>query len=300
MFSFLPNLSGPVKLTLVIIVMMSILISIRQYSKSPPDTPLGSGAMFDKIAPFYDSANKYMSLGMDMSWRQQLVKKLELKEDDNILDLATGTGDVAILIGKAMASLSPKDYSIIGLDPSANMISFGKIKSKSEGLKISFMTGNSEDMSVFKDNSFTKITMSFGIRNVFNQRKALKEMYRVLKKHKKGSKLCIMEFCESKTTLLSYVTRGFLTYLLPFIGSFIARGHLDAYEHLRDSIINFPSPAEFLDILSDIGFTDCSVLNVFAGLVHIFTCTAFDSSIINMSVVDSSSHDSKEYMASNI
>lgn len=302
----LSNLSGWMKLSVTGILIISLFIYARKYSKNDSsDIPLGSGAMFDKIAPFYDAANKYMSLGMDMSWRQQLVKKLELKQDDSILDLATGTGDVAILMGKAMVTLSPTDYSIIALDPSINMISFGEIKAKAEGLKITFMTGNSEDLSVFPDNRFSKITMSFGIRNVLNQRKALKEMYRILQKQKKGSKLCIMEFCESKTTLLSYVTRGFLTFLLPFIGSIVARGHLDAYEHLRDSIINFPSPVEFLEILANVGFTDCSVVNVFAGLVHIFSCTALVSNSNegekkeNLAAASMSTH-SDDMIASNI
>eukprot|EP01036_Dinobryon_divergens_P050139 gene50139-67138_t len=117
-------------------VVLAALLHRLLFPSSNTDTSIpGSGAMFDGIAPYYDVANKFMSLGLDMSWRRELIKKLELVEDDKILDLATGTADVAILLGQALNSLgSPPSGSITGMDPSQGMLKFGAEKVKAQNL----------------------------------------------------------------------------------------------------------------------------------------------------------------------
>lgn len=237
---------------------------------------LGSGQMFDGIAPYYDTANRFMSLGLDQSWRRKLVQLLHLQANDRVLDVSTGTGDVAILIAKKMQSLGKKDgQPITGFDPSSNMLSFATSKVKQEQLTgmIKLIQGDAQNMKGIGRNSFDKITMSFGIRNVPDRKKALRELYRVARRK---STVIVMEFFAplgAKGGPLSSFAEVFVKLVVPAVGSLISGGHTKAYNHLSDSIFNFPSTGEFKSMMESSGFSDCRVESVFFNVVCACICT---------------------------
>lgn len=131
------------------------------------------------------------------------------------------------------------------------------------------MLGDVQDMHLFHPNSFTKITMSFGIRNVPNRTKGLKEIKRVLKP---DGIVAIMEFVTPRKGALAPVARFFIQYIIPLIGSFSSQGLAKEYSHLRDSILNFPSPNEFRSMMVDTGFVNCTATDVAFDVVYIFKC----------------------------
>ena len=200
-----------------------------------PGLDYGTGSMFDLIATRYDFVNRVLALNMDMSWRRRMIQELELQPGDRVLDLATGTADVAILLateGSSMASSNAhimgntdktcsvgddnseksststlaceNDYNdglinVLGLDPSQNMIAVGREKVKGRQLDhvIKLDIGDARSLSHVKDNSFDKVTMAFGIRNVPEREEVLCEIHRVLNKTKgHRSKMAILEFSE--------------------------------------------------------------------------------------------------------
>jgi demethylmenaquinone methyltransferase/2-methoxy-6-polyprenyl-1,4-benzoquinol methylase len=239
-----------------------------------PAIRFGSGEFFNPIADLYDVTNKVISLGLDQSWRIKLVKYLDLKPGNRIIDLATGTGDVAFIIADEMKGKSQEQFNVIGLDPSINMISKAIIKAKNRNLLeyIDFLNGNSEDMPQFSNKSFDRISMSFGIRNVEYRDKALKEMSRILADN---GKLGIMEFSYPTKGYLKTFAHVFIQYLLPIVAGAFSRGLYQEYSYLRDSILKFPSPQEFKDILlRNGGFHQCEVINVFQYIVFIYICDA--------------------------
>eukprot|EP01035_Chromulina_nebulosa_P017224 gene17224-22748_t len=227
--------------------------------------------MFNAIAPYYDVANRFMSLGLDQNWRKALVKELNVTNDEIILDLATGTGDVALLIGKYIKSNNVLNSRLIGIDPSINMLSLAETKAKNSLLEevINFKLGNAEDLSFYNDNSFDGITMSFGIRNVINRNKALSEIRRILKT---TGRVLIMEFVPPSDGIFQSIARAFVKNVVPVIGSIVSLGHKEEYQHLEKSIFNFPTTSEFLNQLENVGFSDCTVIDLIAGVVNIFKC----------------------------
>jgi len=271
------------KLSLVLAALPAILVLVaRLFGTNDGDSaPLGSGQMFDKIAPVYDATNRVMSLGMDLSWRVKLLDSLDWKPAKSIgpiLDLATGTGDVALMIAERAHTLGQLEgLKIVGVDPSMGMLNLARVKSAKDGKfmnSITFLQGNSEDLSsLFDDSSFKQVTMSFGIRNVLNRKKALKEIKRVLMRH---GKVSILEFSAPPPNSVLYsLAMLFLKTVLPAIGSIMSRGHSSEYNHLRDSILSFPSPLDFQKELEEVGFQDCHLHNVFAHIVFLVTCRNF-------------------------
>ena len=233
---------------------------------------MGSGSMFDSIAPYYDSANKVMSLGFDQSWRRSLVDNLDVVAQDVILDVSTGTGDVAILIAKKLQDLGVKDgQPVTGFDPSAKMLSFAAKKIEDGKYKdlIQLVEGDAQNMDTLKDNYYSKVAMSFGIRNVPDRSKALREIYRVMRQN---GKVIIMEFSTPATGYLAPISKFLLQYFVPTVGGLISGGRTAEYDHLRDSILNFPSPTGFQQMMTDAGFSDCSNSDLFLDSVYLYTC----------------------------
>ena len=236
------------------------------------ESTLGSGTMFDVIAPYYDSANKFMSLGFDQSWRKNLVEELDLKADDIVLDISTGTGDVAIWIAKKLQTLGKFDgQPVTGFDPSTKMLSFAaiKIKEGNYGGLIKLVQGDAQNMDTLDDNHYDKVSMSFGIRNVPDRMKALREINRVMRV---DGKVIIMEFSTPLSGVLAPLAKVFLHNMVPILGSLISGGHNAEYDHLRDSILNFPSPTGFKQMMTDSGFSKCMNKDLFFDVVHIFIC----------------------------
>ena len=202
--------------------------------------------MFNNIAPTYDLLNHFLSFNIDKRWRRKLISKFDKSKIDNILDIATGTGDLSFELVK----LKPK--KIIGIDIAYQMINIGKKKILKKKLNniIEFRKGDSENLS-FNNEQFDAIACAFGVRNFENLQKGLSEMYRVLKKE---GKLVILEFSNPKNKLIKISYNFYFNKLLPFIGRIISKDKY-AYKYLPDSVNNFPNGVKFLDFLNEAGFT---------------------------------------------
>lgn len=201
--------------------------------------------MFDAISGNYDGLNRVISFGIDIKWRKKVVNLVKESKPDTILDIATGTGDLAINLAETNAS------KIIGLDISSGMLEIGKQKIKKKHLdsKIEMVLGDSENMS-FADNSFDAITVAFGVRNFETLENGLKEIYRVLKPN---GTFVILE--TSNPTKTPY-KQGYAFYtknVLPLIGKLFSKDK-SAYNYLSESASVFPYGEALNNILRKIGF----------------------------------------------
>ena len=203
--------------------------------------------MFDTISENYDGLNRVISFGIDVKWRKKVLQLVAQKNPKTILDIATGTGDLAILLSKTNAQ------KIIGLDLSAGMLEIGKKKVEEKNLqnKIEMVLGDSENIP-FADNYFDAITVSFGIRNFETLEKGLSEILRVLKPN---GIFIILE--TSVPTRFPYKQGyGFYTkYILPLIGKLFSKDNV-AYGYLSESANNFPFGEKLNNILQKIGFIE--------------------------------------------
>ncbi|MEC4116766.1 bifunctional demethylmenaquinone methyltransferase/2-methoxy-6-polyprenyl-1,4-benzoquinol methylase UbiE [Myroides phaeus] len=203
--------------------------------------------MFDTISGNYDNLNRMISLGTDQGWRKKVLKLVSDTNPESILDIATGTGDLAILLSKSKAT------KITGLDLSAGMLEVGKQKIKALDLqnRIEMIQGDSENLP-FADNSFDAITVGFGIRNFEDLEKGLSEILRVLKP---GGIFVILE--TSVPTKFPF-RQGYFFYtqnIMPFMGKLFSKDQ-KAYKYLSDSAKNFPFGEELNNILRKVGFKD--------------------------------------------
>lgn len=236
-------------------------------------TPYGSGAgkkaeverMFDKIAPKYDLLNRVLSLGIDVRWRKQALGYLLKAQPQSILDVATGTADVAIMAAKM---LKPKE--IIGIDIANQMLDLGRVKIKNEGLEnmITLETGDSENMR-FADNSFDAVTVAFGVRNYENLEKGLTEMLRVLRP---GGRVVILEFSKPHIFPFKQLYNSYFKYVLPAIGRLTSRD-IRAYTYLFESVQVFPEGDDFLNILTKIGYQNPVCERLTLGICSIYSAT---------------------------
>lgn len=202
--------------------------------------------MFDKIAFRYDFLNRFLSVGIDVSWRKKAIKELRSLRPQTVLDVATGTGDVAILTHKIL-----KPSKITGIDISEGMLDFGRKKIQKLHLedKIELLKGDSETIN-FPDNSFDAVTVAFGVRNFQNLEKGLSEMLRVLKP--KG-KLVVLEFSRPKQIAFKGIYNLYMNVVAPGFGKMIAKNK-DAYQYLNDSVQKFPEGLQFVEILKRVGY----------------------------------------------
>lgn len=207
----------------------------------------GSGQMFDRIAPKYDPMNRIISMGLDQSWRRKLVKAMgDLTPDDEVLDVATGTADVALRIARTHPV-----KRVVGLDPSVNMLDIGRHKVTQATLdeRIELIEGDAQAMP-FEDNRFAAACIAFGIRNVPDRIKGLKDMTRVLRP---GGVLAVLELNEPRGVWYAPFARFHIHHVVPLIGAIASRGH--AYHYLRDSIGAFPPPETFCEMMREAGLT---------------------------------------------
>ena len=220
-------------------------------------------AMFDGIAPKYDFLNHFLSFGIDKLWRKKLVKLLKKQSPHSVLDIATGTGDLAIAINKRA-----KPEKIIGADISEQMLQYGREKIDKKGLQntITLEYGDSENLK-YADNSFDAVTVAFGVRNFENLGKGLAEMHRVLKP---GGKVYILEFTMPQRFPFKQLYRFYFFKILPLIGRLFS-GHSKAYNYLPQSVEQFPQNEVMLNKLNEIGFIHTKYVILTLGIAAIYT-----------------------------
>ncbi len=202
--------------------------------------------MFDSIAYRYDFLNRFLSAGIDITWRKNALKELKKLDPKKILDVATGTADVAIM---ATNSLHPE--KIIGIDISDGMLNFGrkKIEKLNLGKVIELVNGDSETIN-FADNSFDAVTVAFGVRNFQNLEKGLSEIKRVLRP---GGKLVVLEFSKPKTVGIKQLYNVYMKVVAPGMGKLFSKNR-NAYKYLDESTKKFPEGKNFTTILDNLGY----------------------------------------------
>lgn len=219
--------------------------------------------MFDRIAPFYDKLNRILSLGIDILWRRSAVNILKASNPSKILDIATGTADLAIEMAE---KLNPKQ--IIGLDISANMLKVGDEKIIKANLNnvISLEVGDSENLR-FESDSFDAVTAAFGVRNFENLEAGLAEMYRVMQP---GGSLMVLEFSKPRIFPLKQGFNAYFKYILPVIGRIQSKDP-KAYQYLYESVQVFPDYENFTAILDRLGFKNSNYKPLSGGICTIYT-----------------------------
>jgi len=217
--------------------------------------------MFDNIAGKYDFLNHFLSLGIDKIWRRKAISYLVYEHPENILDIATGTGDLAI------TALRAKPKQVTGLDLSAGMLEMGrkKILEKSLDHIISLEKGDSENLR-FENESFQAITCAFGVRNFENLDKGLQEMYRVLSP---GGTMVILEFSKPSTFPVKQVYNFYFKNILPFWGRLFSKDQ-SAYTYLPESVNAFPEGKDFLTRLQKAGFSEMKQRRLSMGVASIY------------------------------
>ncbi len=219
-------------------------------------------SMFDGIAHKYDFLNHFLSLGIDIIWRKIALNKIANEKHDTILDIATGTGDLAIAAAKKF-----KPTKIYGVDIAVNMLEIGKQKALKEGLEnvIVFEAGDSESLR-FETNTFDTAMASFGVRNFENLEKGLSEMHRVLKK---DGTLMILEFTSPRIFPIKQLYGFYAKYLLPTIGKIVSND-TRAYTYLYESSASFPAYEQFISVLDKIGFKNSRYYPLTFGICCIY------------------------------
>ncbi len=221
--------------------------------------------MFDKIAPRYDLLNRLLSLGIDVSWRKRAISYLLENPPREILDVATGTADVAIMAAKML-----QPARIVGIDIAKQMLELGRQKVYAQGLGpiITLETGDSEQLR-FEDQSFDAVTVAFGVRNFEHLEKGLGEMYRVLRP---GGRVVILEFSKPYVFPFKQLYNGYFKYVLPLIGRLTSRD-IRAYTYLFESVQVFPEGDQFLTILSKTGYQNPVCERLTLGICSIYTAS---------------------------
>jgi len=214
--------------------------------------------MFNDISSTYDIINIISSFGIDRYWRYKLVNKIKMTPGQKLLDVATGTGDVAFGFYKKY------DIKVIGLDIAKKMISIARNKAKKYSKNIEFIVGDAEKLS-FEKKSFDALTISFGFRNIGTYDKALSEFYRVLNF---DGKIAILEFSKPTSKWFSPIFEFYFKKIIPLIGSILSRK--DAYLYLPESVDYFLKRKDVCDKMKKAGFSNVSYTDFTFGVVTLY------------------------------
>ncbi len=218
----------------------------------------GSGAMFDGIAPRYDRLNRLLSLGRDGAWRRTLVRALARQAaPTQILDVATGTGDVALALRRAYPGAH-----ITGVDVSAQMLALAAVKLAGTGVEL--VTGDGLALP-FASGAFDAACVAFGLRNMPDRGRALAEMARVVRP---GGTVAVLELGEPRG-LVGALARFYVHHAVPYVGALLSRG--SAYAYLARSIAAFPPPAAVVEMMAAVGLKDVTARPLTFGAVHLFS-----------------------------
>lgn len=219
--------------------------------------------MFNAIAPKYDLLNRLLSMGIDKLWRKKVVRMVSKNNPSAILDMACGTGDLTIALAKALPHAK-----ITGMDLSQEMLEVANQKINARNINIDLVTAQAEILPL-PLNSFDAVTCAFGVRNFTDIPQALNNMYDVLKS---GQHLYILEFSIPPNNLLSRLFRYYFHTILPAIGGLIS-GDRKAYTYLPLSVDEFPSGKNFVSLLEQAHFQNCTITTMTMGIVTIYTAT---------------------------
>lgn len=218
--------------------------------------------MFDRISPKYDMLNHLLSFNIDKVWRLKTAKTVVQFHPKNILDLATGTADLAIQLAK----LNPQAH-IIGTDISEKMLEIGKAKIVKQGLEnqIELLLGDAAALA-FGDNTFDAVTVAFGVRNFEHLDQGLSEIRRILKPN---GQVFILEFSMPEKFPVKQIYRLYFKHLLPKIGEWVSKD-ANAYSYLPESVEQFPKPSNFLRMLGDNHLTQSSIQQFCFGIATLY------------------------------
>ena len=218
--------------------------------------------MFNNIAKQYDFLNHFLSMGIDKIWRRNVLKIIKRESPKSILDVATGTADLAIAASRA----NPNEVQ--GVDISAEMLEIGKSKILKKGLNntINLQLGDCENLP-FDNNKFDVVTVSFGVRNFENLEKGLKEMLRVTKD---GGRIIILEFSKPERFPIKHLYSFYFKSILPFVGKYFSKDSR-AYTYLPESVNVFPYGDSFLKILHKLGYKNLECFPQTFGISTIYT-----------------------------
>ena len=218
--------------------------------------PRAIGRMFDAIAPSYDLLNHMLSMAIDVRWRKRAIRSLSLRKEDMVLDIASGTGDMALLAHAASGC------AVLGLDLSGNMLREAVRKC---GPTYMAVQGDALRMP-FPDAAFGKAMTAFGIRNMADIPAFLREVRRVLRPH---GTLVVLEFSLPPYPLVRQAYLLYLTRVLPFVGG-LRSGNRAAYQYLSDSIQRFPSPRSMLALFTEAGLEVAEMASLTLGIAHLY------------------------------
>lgn len=221
----------------------------------------GSGAMFDRLADRYDLLNRLMSLGVDKRWRKRTVRELCLSPTARVLDLATGTADLAIDI----ANRHPQVH-VVGVDPSVKMLERGRSKIARARLdeRVSLQEGIGEALP-FDDGVFDAVTIAFGIRNCTDRAQAIREMKRVTRP---GGRIAILELGEPRGGIMAPMARFHIHQVIPRLGAWISGAR--EYRYLQESIEAFPPSDEFAALMTSCGLRMLELIRFSFGSCHLY------------------------------
>lgn len=221
--------------------------------------------MFDNIAPTYDRLNHLLSFDIDRHWRRRTVRRAASRSPHRILDLATGTADLAIALARRIP-----EASITGVDLSPEMLAIGRTKVAAAGLagRIDLHEGDAEALP-FADGTFDLVTIGFGIRNFGDIAAGLREACRVLRP---GGTLLVLEFSTPRGKLFGPVYRFYFHRILPLVGQLVSKDPA-AYTYLPDSVDNFPDYLLFLRMMREAGFGTCGQTRLMRGIAYIYEGT---------------------------
>lgn len=226
------------------------------------DKGRGVRKMFDTIAPRYDLLNRLLSFGVDRHWRRYAVSQLDIPPNGRVLDIATGTCDVALEV----ASRTDSSVRIVGEDFTQGMLVHGQKKLDQSAYADRILLVNAPCEAIpHPDDSFNGITIAFGIRNVVEREEGLREMVRVLKP---GGRAVILEFSNPRSRLFRNLYYFYFRHLLPAIGGLFSQR--SAYQYLPDSVLEFPAQEDFCTMMREAGFSAVSCKDLTGGIASVY------------------------------
>lgn len=235
--------------------------NINPYDDNRPKTEQVR-EMFDSIAPAYDFMNRAMTFGIDKLWRRRAVKMIAKHAPKRILDIATGTGDLAIRLAKSL-----KPESVVGVDLSEQMLAIGQEKVKKEGLAGIVSLSPADCMQLpFENETFDCVTVAYGVRNFEHLQQGYEEMHRVIRS---GGVLCVIELSTPTSPLVKPFYKAYTKWIIPAVGRLVSKD-VRAYSYLPESIAAVPQGENMLALMKNAGFSQCSFTPLTFG-----TCTIY-------------------------